>query len=72
MSLIATFYSCDGRDCTEVFAVRNDQEHDEFQATWSESLTLDFCPKCRLKPENQAQLEAEAKVIGKYAEMVTI
>lgn len=72
MSWIASFYACDGKGCGKVFPIRNDQEHTDFEETWTDGVIYDFCPECSAKPENISLIEAQAKALNSSLEMVTI
>jgi len=65
MSILAniTVYQCD--DCRQVAVVTTDEDCDSFDANWSTSVAVDFCPACKNKAANRARIVSERKLFNK-------
>lgn len=51
-------YRCDGRGCNEHISVHTADSIRRFEH-WAQGMTKDFCPGCRYKIENQADILSE-------------
>lgn len=57
--LLIAVYKCD--NCPEFIALRTEQEWQDFQATWAESLSYQYCGRCKNFPALKTKIAAEDK-----------
>lgn len=58
---VVSVIECDG--CGKVIALKNDEEWENYDSEWIDSLMHQYCADCKDEPEHLALIEADRKRI---------
>ncbi len=68
---IVTIFRCDGKTCASWKGVNLANEIDEFCDLWFVGTDVHFCNICKVKPENQAAIEAQTFDMDAMSQRIT-